>query len=37
LKDEKKRQKMQKACATIANKDAAVRIAERLIRKADIM
>lgn len=35
LKDEKKREEMKKACATIANKDAAVRIAERLIKKAN--
>jgi UDP-N-acetylglucosamine--N-acetylmuramyl-(pentapeptide) pyrophosphoryl-undecaprenol N-acetylglucosamine transferase len=35
LKDEKKRQEMKKACGQIANKDAAVRIAERLIKKAD--
>jgi UDP-N-acetylglucosamine:LPS N-acetylglucosamine transferase len=35
LKDEKKRQEMKKACAAIANKDAAVRIAERLITIAD--
>jgi len=37
LKDEKKREEMKKACATIANKDAAIRIAERLRRKADVM
>ncbi len=35
LKDEKKREEMKKACAAIANKDAAIRIAERLIKKAN--
>jgi UDP-N-acetylglucosamine--N-acetylmuramyl-(pentapeptide) pyrophosphoryl-undecaprenol N-acetylglucosamine transferase len=35
LKDEKKREEMKKACAAIANKDAAIRIAESLIKKAD--
>jgi UDP-N-acetylglucosamine--N-acetylmuramyl-(pentapeptide) pyrophosphoryl-undecaprenol N-acetylglucosamine transferase len=35
LKDEKKREKMKKSCTAIANKDAAIRIAESLIRKAD--
>lgn len=34
LSDEKKREEMKKACGKIANKDAAIRIAERLIRKA---
>jgi len=32
LKDENKRQEMKKACGEIANKDAAIKIAERLIR-----
>jgi len=35
MKDEKKREEMKKACAAIANKDAAIRIAERLIKKAN--
>ena len=35
LSDEEKREEMKRACATIANKDAAVRIAESLIRKTD--
>ncbi len=35
LSDEKKREEMRKACGKIANKDAAIRIAESLIKKAD--
>jgi UDP-N-acetylglucosamine--N-acetylmuramyl-(pentapeptide) pyrophosphoryl-undecaprenol N-acetylglucosamine transferase len=34
LSDERKREEMKRACATIANKDAAIRIVESLIRKA---
>jgi UDP-N-acetylglucosamine--N-acetylmuramyl-(pentapeptide) pyrophosphoryl-undecaprenol N-acetylglucosamine transferase len=35
LSDEEKREEMKRACATIANKDAAIQIAASLIKKAD--